>query len=219
MVRSENFKIHDITPLVSEDIAIFPGDQKFVRTLILDFDKKDNLTLSSIQTSVHVGAHTDAPIHYHASGVGMSERALEIYFGDCQVIHVDLSRGSRIFSKDISHCPISSKRILFRTHSFPNPDEWNNDFVALSAELVNFLAAAGVVLVGIDTPSIDLADDNILEAHQAVFENDMAILEGVVLVNVPEAHYFLSALPLKLKDCDASPVRAILIEGSLVWNK
>jgi arylformamidase len=218
MVRSDNFKIHDITPLISEDVAVFPGDQKFVRTVALDFDKKDNLTLSSIQTSLHVGAHTDAPNHYHASGVGMSERSLEIYLGDCQVIHVNLARGSRISSKDIAHCPISSKRVLFRTHSFPNPDEWNNDFVALSAELIHFLSAAGVILVGIDTPSIDLADDKILESHNAIFENDMAILEGIVLENVPEAHYFLSALPLKLKDCDASPVRAILIEGSLVWS-
>ncbi len=219
MGQLEQIKIHDITPEISEEIAVFPGDQKFVRHVVMDFDKKDNLTLSTIHTTVHVGAHTDAPNHYHASGVGMSERSLDFYFGDCEVISVDLPRGSRIYPKDIAHHKISSRRVLFRTNSFPNPDHWNHDFVALSAELINFLTEAGVILVGIDTPSIDLADDKVLESHLAVFENDMAILEGVVLNQVQDGHYFLSALPLKLKNCDASPVRAVLIEGSFVCNK
>ena len=73
-------------------------------------------------------------------------------------------------------------------------------------------------LVGIDTPSIDLADDKILESHQAVFENDMAILEGVILDDVPVGVYTLVALPLKLRNADASPVRAILIEGESPWK-
>jgi arylformamidase len=38
----------------------------------------------------------------------------------------------------------------------------------------------------------------------------MAILEGLVLNNVPEGVYELIALPLKLVGFDASPVRAIL---------
>ena len=54
-------KIHDISPLISEEIAVFPGDQKFERKVSMDFSKSDHLTLSSIHTSVHLGAHTDAP--------------------------------------------------------------------------------------------------------------------------------------------------------------
>ena len=60
-----------------------------------------------------------------------------------------------------------------------------------------------------------------LHGNQAVFKNQMAILEGIALDQVGEGHFILSALPLKIKDADASPVRAILIEGSLedLWTK
>jgi arylformamidase len=38
----------------------------------------------------------------------------------------------------------------------------------------------------------------------------MAILEGLVLAEVPEGSYELIALPLPLEGFDASPVRAVL---------
>ena len=84
--------------------------------------------------------------------------------------------------------------------------------MSLSAELINHLANQGVRLVGIDTPSIDLADDQFLESHQTIAKHNMAILEGLVLSHVTEGYYQLVALPLKIKNSDASPVRAILIK-------
>ena len=101
--------------------------------------------------------------------------------------------------------------MLFKTNSFLNPYEWHNHFKALSGELVDFLAQQGVRLVGIDTPSIDPANDKELESHQAVFRHDMDILEGILLQQVPVGEYTLIALPLRLAGSDASPVRAILI--------
>ena len=64
--------------------------------------------------------------------------------------------------------------------------------------------------IGIDTPSLDPQDSKTLDAHHAVRVHKMAILEGIVLDAVAEGDYELIALPLKLKDMDASPVRAIL---------
>ncbi len=213
-------KIHDISPLISEITAVYPGDQKFERSVAMSFQQKDNLMLSSFKTSAHIGAHTDAPNHYHVSGVGMSERPLELYFGPCQVIQVECRRGgngSRITLRDLPQevlgKQIAAPRVLFKTCSFPNPNVWNGDFMALSAEVIDFLASKSVRLIGIDTPSIDLSEDKILESHQAVFKNDMAILEGIVLDKVSEGRYILSALPLKILDSDASPVRAVLFEG------
>ena len=214
-------KFHDISPLISEDLAVFPGDQKFSRKVSMSFELEDSLRLSSFEVSAHMGAHTDAPNHYHKLGKGMSDRELEFYLGACQVIEVNLSPSARIKISDLENKKITAKRILFKTGSYPDPNKWNNDFVSLSAELINYLSGKGVKLVGIDTPSIDLADDKILASHQAIFKNDMAILEGIVLDQVNEGNYILSALPLRIKAADASPVRAILIEGSLeeLWTK
>ena len=79
-----------------------------------------------------------------------------------------------------------------------------------TSSLVHALAKRGVRLAGIDTPSVDLFDSKDLPAHLAFLANDMAILESVVLSDVPDGMYELIALPLKLVGFDASPVRAVL---------
>src|SRR5690606_17294421 len=114
--------------------------------------------------------------------------------------------------KDFDINSIQAPRVLFKTGTFPNPDIWNSDFMALSAEVIEALASKGVRLVGIDTPSIDPAEDKDLESHQAVAKNDMAILEGIVLEKVSAGIYQLIALPLPIKNADATPVRAILLK-------
>ncbi len=207
-----NKRVFDISPEISAETAVFPGDTLFSQKVLMDCQKGDHLGLSSLTTTPHIGAHVDAPNHYHADGVGISERALGFYMGDCQVVAVDLPRGSRIRPQHIADIKISAPRVLFKTLSFPDPQVWNDDFCALSQELVDHLAQQRVRLVGIDTPSIDLAQDKELESHHAIFKNDMAILEGIVLDKVDVGFYTLIALPLKMKNLDASPVRAVLVE-------
>jgi len=42
----------------------------------------------------------------------------------------------------------------------------------------------------------------------------IAVLEGLVLADIPEGKYILSALPLKIPGSDGSPVRAVLIDAT-----
>ena len=203
-------EIIDITPLINSKIAVFPGDTPFQEDFLMSTDKGELLTLSKITTTVHLGAHTDAPNHYAASAEGIHSRSLDYYLGPAQVIEVQIPRGQRIQISDLKGQKILAERVLFKTLSFPNPYEWNWDFNSLSAELVDYLASQKVRLVGIDTPSVDLAKDKVLESHMCVHKNNMAILEGIVLEQVPEGIYELIALPLKIEGADATPVRAIL---------
>src|SRR5262249_11327995 len=94
--------------------------------------------------------------------------------------------------------------------TYPDPQNWNSDFAALSVELVDFLNEHGVITVGIDTPSVDLFESKDLPAHKAILRHNMLILEGLVLKDIPPGNYELIALPLPLTGFDASPVRAIL---------
>lgn len=204
---------YDISPEISERSAAFPGDTPFSRKIAQSFEKNDSLLLSSIQLSPHLGAHADAPSHYHPKGMGIAERDLHYYFGPCQVISVWVPRGERILPQHIAGIPIIAQRVLFKTGSFPSPETWNGDFNSFSPELIDELAQKGVILVGLDTPSVDLAADQELLSHQAVWRNNLAILEGLVLQDVPDGEYFLVALPLRIRDADASPVRAILVKN------
>jgi arylformamidase len=203
-------KIWDISPLITKDLAVFPGDVPFSRNVSMDFPA-NHLALSSITTTLHLGAHVDAANHYHKDGQGVDRRALERYLGKCQVIYVTVARGERIKPEHIKE-KIEAPRVLFHTGSFPDPNQWNNDFCSLSPELIEWLADQRVFTVGIDTPSVDPADSKALESHQALYRRDLAVLEGIILDQVSPGIYTLVALPLRLKDADASPVRAILLE-------
>ncbi len=202
--------IYDISPIIDERIAVWPGDTPYARTINVDMAGGGNLTLSDIRTTVHVGAHADAPSHYSASGQDIAQRALHYYLGPCMVLRVDGARNRRIVPRDLEGRRISATRVLLRTGTFPDPRNFNEDFASLSAELVDWLHGFGVITIGIDTPSVDPFDDKVLEAHQALARHDMANLEGLVLDDVPEGRYELIALPLRLAGADGSPVRAVL---------
>lgn len=228
--------IYDITPPVTEATAVWPGDTPFRRRMLCRITEGASVDLSTISTTVHLGAHADGPNHYSERGIGVGEMPLVHYLGACQVVDVRVERGGRVGVGDVvgGVASIRAPRVLIRTGSFDGFGAWNQDFAGLDAGLIDVLAALeidvdrpgeangigvgsfkgqrerGVITIGIDTPSVDLQASKDLPAHNAVFRHGMAILEGLELRGVPVGVYELIALPLRLIGCDASPVRAVL---------
>lgn len=202
-------KIIDISPRISPRLGVWPGDTATTREILLDQRAGATVTLSTLRATVHLGAHADAPNHYGVGAAAIEQRSLDFYLGPCQVLRVPTTRGTRVRPEQITQ-KITTPRILLATGTFDDPENWNNDFAALSPELVDSLHQRGVRLIGLDTPSVDLMDSKDLPAHKRFLANDMAILEGLILRDVPEGEYELIALPLPLEGFDASPVRAIL---------
>ena len=202
-------RIYDISPAVRPSLAVWPGDTPPEREVLMDLARGDNLTLSTLRATVHLGAHADAPSHYGAGAPSIESRPVERYLGPCRVVRTRAAPAVRIGPEAIPD-DLGAPRVLFATGTYPDPARFEPDFAALAPELIDALHARGVVLVGVDTPSVDLFASKELPAHRACLRHDVAILEGLVLVDVPEGIYELLALPLKLEGFDASPVRAIL---------
>lgn len=203
-------KIWDISPTINSELAVFPGDVKFSRDISLSQAQGSHLDLSSITTTLHIGAHADAPSHYGAQAEGIDVRSLNPYMGRCQVVKVKTPYGERIRPEHFNIEEITCPRVLFRTDSF-NPYQWEDSFNSLSPETIELLVKkASVCLVGIDTPSVDPQDSKDLPSHKALLKHHLSVLEGIDLNGVNSGVYQLIALPLKLQDADASPVRAIL---------
>lgn len=201
--------IYDISPPVTPALAVWPGDTPPTREVLLDLTRGDRVTLSTLHATVHLGAHADAPSHYGLRGADIARVPLELYLGPCEVMRVPAARDERITPARLPR-QVRSERVLLRTDTFPDPGRFNEDFASLSPELVDHLHASGVRLVGVDTPSVDPFSSRDLAAHQRFLAHGMAILEGLVLAQVPDGVYELIALPLRLAGFDASPVRAVL---------
>lgn len=205
-------RIYDLSPLIEPALAVWPGDQPFRREVALSMATGANLDLSSIHTTVHLGAHADAPSHFGLGADAIDAVDLAPYVGPCQVMRVGAARGERIFPRHLTG-PLLAPRLLLHTGTFPDPRAWNEDFASLSPELVEHLHAQGGVLVGIDTPSVDPFASKALESHQALLRTGLRNLEGLLLEGVPEGVYTLIALPLRIAGADASPVRAVLVDA------
>ena len=200
--------IYDITPPISPRLQVWPGDTPPSRELLRDMHRGDQITLSTLHATVHLGAHADAPSHYGVDAPTIDECDLDSYLGSCQVMRVKVPRLSCIAPDMLS--VIQAPRLLLATDTFPDAEQFNTDFAALAPESVEHLHRQGVKLIGIDTPSVDLFESRDLLSHRKCLKYNIAILEGLMLKDVPEGRYELIALPLKLVDFDASPVRAIL---------
>lgn len=201
--------LYDISPLVTASTAVFPGDTPLSREVLLDHSRGDNLTLSTIRGTCHLGAHVDAPSHYGESADSIESMPIDVCLGRCQVMKIDASPRQLIGIDDLTG-EVTAERLLISTGSFPDPEHFNEDFAALDPRLVETLAGAGLRLLGIDTPSVDVSDSKELPSHRACLTHGVTILEGISLKSVPEGEYELIALPLRLQGFDASPVRAVL---------
>jgi arylformamidase len=201
--------LYDISPPITSNLKVWPGDTPPSREVLLDMDRGDPITLSTLRATVHLGAHADAPSHYGKDAPSIDEVDLGLYVGRCQVIAVPVGHG-RLVGVDDLKVEIACERILLATGTYPDPATFNEDFAGLDPELVDHLADCGVRLIGIDTPSVDPFGSDHLAAHRRCLEREIAILEGLTLEGVAEGVYELIALPLRLVGFEASPVRAVL---------
>jgi arylformamidase len=201
----------DIThPIVAGSTPVWPGDTPPTREVLMHLDQGDSVTLSTLRSTVHLGTHADGPCHYGTGGGGVGEMAIEHYIGTCRVISVDVQPRTRVTIADLGDAPVDAPRILINTGTFTTLDVFNEDFAALDPDLIDHLAAHGVITIGLDSPSVDIIDSKDLPAHGRCLANSMAILETLRLTDVPDGRYELLAQPLKLMGFDGSPVRAVL---------
>jgi arylformamidase len=206
--------IIDISQGLSPGMAGFPGDATYTEGWTFRLGPDCPVNVSRVAFSVHCGTHADAPLHYDAEGAAAGSLALEPYIGPCRVIDAR-GAGPLCMPEDIlASLENAPPRILLRLMDRLEPKIWPTGFRALAAGTVDLLASKGVMLVGIDTPSVDPETSKTLEAHMACRKADMRILENLVLAHVEPGDYELIALPLKFENLDASPVRAVLRRSS-----
>ncbi|SFU42243.1 Kynurenine formamidase [Polaromonas sp. YR568] len=203
-------KLWDISPPVDENAAVFPGDTAYSQTLHFSLTPGCPVNVNAITLSPHTGAHADAPLHYANGEASIGEVDLAPYLGPCRVIHC-IDCGSLVLPRHIDHALDNlPPRVLLRTARTASQG-WES-FTAIAPETLQLLAAKGLTLIGIDTPSVDPATSQDMPSHHQLLAHGLRVLENLVLDDVPEGDYELIALPLKLTRADASPVRAILRE-------
>lgn len=208
--------IYDLSVPLSVDLPTYPGDPGIC---IQDWSKLangDGANVSTLSFGAHTGTHVDAPAHFFDGTKKVELLDLESLIGEAQVIHVPEEK--RVIDEDFvtANYAVGSRRVLFKTRNsaFWSGDftEFRTDFTYLDLPAAQKLVQLGVKLVGIDYLSIKKFRSKDHEVHRALLSNEVIIVEGLNLTDVPAGKYELICLPLRLRSHlgDGAPARAVL---------
>lgn len=206
-------RLYDISRTISPTLAVWPGDTPFRYEHVLRRREGASVNLTTLTLSAHTGSHADAPYHVLDGAPHPADLPLDPYLGPAHLVTVSRRAGG-ITPQDLAGYDLrGARRVLLRTWVSECADEvWPQDFPYPTPDLVDWLAARGVILLGLDSPSVDAFDSADLPCHHRLWQYGMVHLEALRLVGMADGVYELIALPLKLAGVCGSPVRAVLRE-------
>lgn len=204
-------RIHDITVALSPDLPCYPGDPSVTVEPWQRIANGDAANTSRITLGSHSGTHIDPPRHFNDSGITVDEIPLDLLIG--QALVVEITGVREIGRKELEPLQLKGvERLLIKTDNseFWNEKEFRSDYAALTVEGAHYLHREKVKLVAVDYLSVEKMDGD-GEVHRILLNGGIPVIEGVNLFGVAPGEYQLICLPLKLKDGDGAPVRALLI--------
>ncbi len=211
-------EIIDISRTLSNDLAPWPGDTAFRFGLNWKMAAGATVNVGKIEMGVHNGTHADAPFHFEANGETIDRLSLEAFIGPAIV--ADLTNifpaGMEPREIGVEHLEpfamnlAAAPRLLLKTDWWWDSAIFPTRIPVIARDVPTWLKARGVLLLGLDLPSVDPIDSKDLANHHALAEGGIAIVESLDLSRVATGRYHFAALPLKIAGGDAGPVRAIL---------
>ena len=189
-------KIYDISQEVFS-CSVYPGDPKPEKRMLCSTATGELYNLTAFSMCAHNGTHIDAPFHFLPEGKTVERLPLDAFIGDCFVARhqgdVTAEDARTILVK-----AAGAKRILIAGD------------VTVTEEAAQVFVRSGIKLLGNEGQSVGPADAP-MAVHKILLSRGIVLLEGILLSDVPEGRYFLSAAPLNLAGADGAPCRAYLI--------
>lgn len=202
-------KLYDISMTVSETMTVYKNIEAN-RPILSVIKDQGGVHESRLSLNLHTGTHIDAPLHMIASGKKITDYPLETFVRPCTVLDLTDVK-DKITAGDLEKKAIVAGDFLLLKTRNSKTDDFDPGFVYLDASGAEYLASKGIVGVGIDSLGIERSQPD-HKTHKTLLSKQIAILEGLRLQGIEAKSYLLLALPLKIENGEASPVRAVLVE-------
>ncbi len=213
-----NEKIIDLTHCLFSGLFFYPGDPK-VEFKQIQFTSGTGYNVNQIKLGTHSDTHLDSPYHINDKGEKVDEIKLSRCIGEAQVIDMSHKKEGLIEAKDFEPCNKLIKpgsRLLIRTgwdKMFGRKEFFSSRSPSLSVEAGKWLTRRRIWLLGLDiaSPNLRNREDN-SKLHRIFLEAGIVLVEALTNLEKLKGKVYLIVLPLKLKNMDASPVRAVALE-------
>lgn len=211
-------RVIDLTHIIAEDMPVYPGTDtpklKQANTYEVDGFKETLMTMYS-----HTGTHMDPPAHLFAGRTTLENMPIEQFVGKALVIDcTDLNEGDRIPIEYINRDRAKADEAEFLIFRMGWDKRWGTDayfgdYPYVSDEVAQYMIDGKKKGVGLDVIGLDPIADANLTLHKKLFiENEIVVIENLKDLDQCGNDLFLfCALPLKYKNADGSPIRAIAL--------
>lgn len=191
--------IYDISQEL-RSCKVWPGDPEPKAKQLRSIAGGDVCNLTELSMCAHNGTHVDAPLHFIDQGKAIDQLPLEVFVGDCYVVHHEGNVGAEAAETILEKANAAGapKRILIGGKA------------TVTAEAAQVFARAGILLIGNESQTVG-PEDGPMQVHLILLGAGVVLLEGIRLAHVGEGKYLLSAAPLNVAGCEGSPCRAVLI--------
>jgi kynurenine formamidase len=209
-------KVIDLTHTISEDMPVFPGTEP-PKLEPANTYEKDGFKETLMTMYTHTGTHMDPPAHLFPGRTTLDAFPIDQFIGKAVVIDcTDVPAGGKITMAHIDKVRQNADAAEFLILNtgwgkYWGRDEYFGDFPVMDKAVADYIKVSGKKGVGVDVISIDPVVDDYLTTHRRLFKDS----EIVVIENLKEPGrlgdglFTFIALPLKHKDGDGSPIRAI----------
>lgn len=212
-------RIIDLTHTLYHGLEGYPGNYRTELETIHDIPS-GGYHVAKLTLDTHLGTHLDVPAHVLAGSGTLEQINLSKCVGPAVLLDLDgIGPNGEIepdHFKPIAHEVREGARILIRTgwqKHFGSPGFYR-EFPGLSVAAAKYLAERRIALIGLEPPSVHTRDH--LEVHKILLGAGIVIVEALAhLDQIKQSSFTLIALPLKIRDGDGGPVRAIAVEGDL----
>lgn len=210
IINTNDMKIFDISMPISYSMPVYKGLEHKRPIFKIDSDFTSGSAYETrLEFNLHTGTHVDTPKHMIEAGYTLENLKLPRVIAGCKVFDLTDVQ-DKITDKELMRFDIrEGDFILLKTrNSFENILE--KDFIYVDRSGARYLAGLKIKGVGIDALGIERGQAD-HETHISLFNSDVIILEGLVLKDIEEGEYLLSAVPIFIPGVEAAPVRAYLI--------
>ena len=190
--------IYDISQEVFS-CHVFPGDPPPQRERLQSIAGGDSCNLTALSMCAHNGTHVDAPYHFLEDGRTIDQMGLVPFVGACYVSHHtgDVTAQDAAAMLEKARAAGAGERLLIGGRA------------TVTEDAARVFADGKVLLIGNESQTVG-PEDAPMAVHLILLGAGVVLLEGIVLTDVPEGAYHLSAAPLCLGGSDGAPCRAYL---------
>lgn len=210
-------KVIDLSQTLESGMCVYPGAPAPRFETIGNLGQGDVYSLTKFEMTTHVGTHIDCSSHVVDGGYTTGNQNVDFFIGKGIVIDCSkYEQDSEIGLEAIEDIDLSDKEyVLFYTGwaEYWGRDEFWKGYPVVSVELLELLGKMDNIKgIGVEYAAIDKIADESLPRHKLFLKNEKSVVENLTNLSLLlNKNFTLHVVPLKFKNGDGSPVRAVAI--------